>query len=264
MIGRILRSKIILVMVAVAILVGAFLWVVYVESSLSVNQDLRNDIEALLLDYSESLSTGWIGQEAYYTPMMRNLIQERRRFYEKYFEVGLHSTLDSMKSEFVLGNYPGVEIATLPNNRVSVKVTEKVTLSGRYNSAEEHPAVQAAWWAISRTDDKAVKQALKEYIRSIKENESKSSEDGFEITFILRHYLVIAEHNGELQILEDSFTDWNPIDSPCGTDNVIWRDGRFYRNEPDFTEMPDHQIYAISIEELGRRLLEDYTRAYGK
>jgi len=82
-------------MVAVAILVGAFLWVVYVESSLSVNQDLRNDIEALLLDYSESLSTGWIGQEAYYTPMMRNLIQERRRFYEKYFEVGLHSTFST-------------------------------------------------------------------------------------------------------------------------------------------------------------------------
>jgi hypothetical protein len=93
---------------------------------------------------------------------------------------------------------------------------------------------------------------------------SKSSEDGFETTFILRHYLVIAESKGGLQILEDTFTDRNSIDSPSGTDNVIWRDGQFYRSKPDLTKMPDYQIYATSIEELGRKLLEDYTEAYGE
>ena len=268
-IRRILRSKLILVIVAVAIVVGALTLAVYVKSSffprLLVNQDLRNDIEAVLLDYSESLSTGQISQETYYTPMMQDLVRERRRFYEEYFEVGLHSTLDSVKSEFVLGpDYPGVEISTLPNDQVSVKVTEKVTLYGRYCSPEESPTVQAAWWAILRTDDETVKQALEEYIRSIKEDVSKSSEDGFEITFIPRHYLVIAESKGGLQILEDTFTDRNSIDSPSGTDNVIWRDGQFYRSKPDLTKMPDYQIYATSIEELGRRLLEDYTEAYGE
>jgi len=268
-IRRILRSKLILVIVAVAIMVGALTLAVYVKSSflprLLVNQDLRNDIEAVLLDYSESLSTGQISQETRYTPMMQDLVRERRRFYEEYFEVGLHSTLDSVKSEFVLGpDYPGVEISTLPNDQMSVKVTEKVTLYGRYCSPEESPTVQAAWWAISRTDDETVKQALEEYIRSIKEDVSKSPKDGFEITFIPRHYLVIAESKGGLQILEDTFTDRNSIDSPSGTDNVIWRDGQFYRSKPDFTKMPDYQIYATSIEELGRKLLEEYTKAYGE
>jgi hypothetical protein len=165
-IRRILR-KFILVIVAVAIVVGALTLAVYVKSSffprLLVNQDLRNNIEAVLLDYSESLSTGQISQETCYTPMMQDLVRERKRFYEEYFEVRLHSTLDSVKSEFVLGpDYPGVEISTLPNDQVSVKVTEKVTLYGRYCSPEEPPTVQAAWWAISRTDDETVKQALEE------------------------------------------------------------------------------------------------------
>jgi len=268
-IRRILRSKLILVIVAVAIVVGALTLVVCVKSSffprLLVNQDLRNDIEAVLLDYSESLSTGQISQETCYTPMMQDLVRERRRFYEEYFEVGLHSTLDSVESEFVFADNPGVEISTLPNDQLTVKITERVTLHGKYDcSPEEYPEIQAARWAISRTDDETVKRALEEYIRSIKEDVSKSSEDGFEITFILRHYLVIAESKGGLQILEDTFTDRNSIDSPSGTDNVIWRDGQFYRSKPDLTKMPDYQIYATSIEGLGRRLLEEYTKAYGE
>ena len=270
MIRRISRSKLILVIVATAIMVGALTLAVYVKSSffprLLVNQDLRNDIEAVLLDYSKSLSTGQISQEIYYTPMMQDLVRERRGFYERYFEVGLHSTLDSVKSEFVLGSgYPGVEISTLLNDQVSVRVTEKVTLYGRYNcSPEESPIVQAARWAISGTDDEAVRRALEEHIRSIEEDVSKSSEDGFEITFILRHYLVIAKSKDGLQIVEDTFTDRDPTDNPSGTDNVIWRDGQFYRSKHDFTKMPDYQIYATSIEELGRKLLEDYTEAYGE
>ena len=80
----------------------------------NVGQTLQNDIEAVLSDYSRALSTGRVTQEAYYTPTMEDLVQERGSFYEEFFEVGLHSTLDSVESEFVFADNPGVEISISP------------------------------------------------------------------------------------------------------------------------------------------------------
>ncbi|MDY7079541.1 MAG: amidase domain-containing protein [Chloroflexota bacterium] len=153
----------------------------------------------------------------------------------------------------------------LPNDQLTVKITERVTLHGKYDcSPEEYPEIQAARWALSKTDGEAVRQAIEQYIRSVKDDLSKSSgEEGFEITFILRHHLVIAKGKNGLQIVEDTFTDRNPIDNLSGTDNVIWRDGRYFRNKPDLTEMPDYQLYAIPIEKLGQNLLNHYTEIYG-
>lgn len=155
-----------------------------------------NQVEAVLADYSRALSTGHITQEDLYTPMMRDLIRERRHFYEEYFEVALHSTLESITAEFVfepdsidavvailsgqLKIEPDARVSVLPDDRLSLQVTEKVTLRGRYQvSPEEYPMVQAARWALARTDDETVKQELKEYIRLAVEDMSESSEEGF-------------------------------------------------------------------------------------
>lgn len=227
MIRRILRSNLVLVIVTVAIAIGALILVMSMREGKSfmfstpwVRRGLRNDIEAILLDYSKSLSTGHITREDYYTPMMRELIRERRGFYEGYCRL---STLDSIKSEFWLGSdYPGIEISALPNGQMSVKVTEKVTLRGRYNGSP--PGVQVARWGISGTDNEAIRQTFEEYIQSV----NNPSEDDFETVLLLRHYLVIAKDKDEIQVVQDTFTN-RSVDSPSGTDNVIWKDGQFYR-----------------------------------
>jgi hypothetical protein len=229
------------------------------------DQTLQNDIEAVLSDYSRALSTGQMTRKDHYTSVMEDLIQERRSFYEEFFEIGLHSTLDSVKSEFVFEpGRPDVEVSKLSNDQLSVKVTEIVALHGKYNSSpEESPLVQAGRWALSKTDNEAVKRSLEEYIRSITEDMSKSLEEGFEIEFVVRHELVITNGKDGLRIVQDSFTDQDK-DNPTGTDVVRWVDGRYVRNVPDLTQMPDYQIYATPIEELRESLLDQYTEMYSE
>jgi hypothetical protein len=246
----------------------------------NVDQTLPNDIEAVLFNYSEALSTGQLTQEAYYTPTMQDLLRERRRFYEEYFEV-LHSTLESISSKFVFDpNSVGTDtevpvssdgrlmlgdasISVLSDGRLSVQVTEKVILRGRYNTPpEEHPLVLAGHWALSRTDDEHVKRELEKYIESVMEGTRKSFEEGFETPLIVRHSLVVARTPAGLQIVEDSFTDQDAVFS--GVDHIIWVDGQYVRTKPDFTAMPDYQRYAMPIEELGKKLLDRFTEDHSR
>jgi len=245
----------------------------------NVDQTLQNDIEAVLSDYSRVLSTGQITQEAYYTPMMKDLIQERRSFYEEYFEIALHSTLESITSEFLFD--PGsvdadaatpdgqlklggdARVSVLSDEQLSLQVTEIVTLHGRYNtSLEEAPTIQAARWALARTDNEAVKQELKEYIQRAAEDIAESSEEGFEITLTPRHSLIVAKSRNGIQIVQDSFT--NRSNDDPGTDNVIWTDGEYVRNKPDFTEYPNYRMYTKPVNEMGKEMLDFYTKMYGK
>jgi len=262
------KIKFVSIFVLLALLLSVGLGVALAQEPLPlsrVDQALQNDIAAVLSDYSRTLSTGRIAQEDYYTPMMKDLIQERRNFYEEYFEVGLHSTLDSIDSRFMFEpGRPDVEVFRLSNGRLFVKVTETVILHGRYNaSPEESPLIRAGQWALSQTDNEVVRRALEEYIRSVTEDIDKSSEEGFEIEFVVRHDLVIANSKNGLQIVQDSFTDQDK-DNPAGTDMVRWVDGKYVRNVPDLTKMPDHQMYATPIEELREDLLDQYTEMYGE
>lgn len=63
-----------------------------------------------------------------------------------------------------------------------------------------------------------------------------------------------------IQIARDSFTSRSIDDS--GTDSVVWRDGEYIRNKPDLTEWPDHKMYTMPIEEMGRKMLNLYTDMY--
>jgi len=244
-----------------------------------VDQALLNDVEEALSGYSQALSTGQITQKGRYTSGMRALIQERRAFYEEFFEVALHSTLESITSEFLfdpnsvdadaaipdgqLKVGPDAKVSVLSDDQLSLQVTEKVTLYGRYKaSPEEAPTIQAARWALARTDNEAVKQELKEYIQRAAEDVAESSEEGFEITLTPHHSLIVAKSRNGIQIVRDSFT--NRSNDDPGTDNVIWTDGEYVRNKPDFTEYPNYRMYTRPVNEMGKEMLDFYTKMYGK
>jgi hypothetical protein len=256
------KLKFVSVFVLLALLLSAGLGVVMGQEPPPpvVDQTLLNDVEETLSGYSQALSTGQITQRGRYTSGMRDLIQERRAFYEEFFEVALHSTLESITSEFLF--HPG-KVSVLSDGQLSLQVTEKVTLYGRYNtSPEEPPTIQAARWALARTDNEAVKQELKEYIQRAAEDIAESSEEGFEITLTPRHSLIVAKSRNGIQIVRDSFT--NRSNDDPGTDNVIWTDGEYVRNKPDFTEYPNYRMYTMPVNEMGKEMLDFYTKMYGK
>lgn len=141
-----------------------------------------------------------------------------------------------------------------------------VTLHGKYrcSSPEEYPLVQSGRWALAQTDNPAVKKAIEGYIKSMIDDINKSiEEDGFEIVSIVRHNLIVNSDARGLKIVRDSFTD-AANDNHEGYDNVNWVDDRFIRRKPDLTKMPDYEIYNTLIEELGKSLLETYSRIYGQ
>lgn len=147
--------------------------------------------------------------------------------------------------------------------QIAVRVDEMVTLAGRYNAKpEEYPMNQAAQWALERTDDERVRQALKDYIQSATEDIGVSSgERGFQVVFVLRHSLVMERNSEGLQIVKDAYTDIG-IDN-TGIDNVIWDSrGQLTRNLPDYRDFVDYRIYNRPVEELGREMLEVYTKLY--
>ncbi|HEY89377.1 MAG TPA: hypothetical protein G4N98_06555 [Thermoflexia bacterium] len=138
-----------------------------------------------------------------------------------------------------------------------------VTLRGRYDATpEDYPLNQAARWALARVTSKPVKNALENYIQDATEDIEKSSTEGFEIVFILRHSLVMEKFSDGLRIIRDSFTD-KSVDNPSGIDNVIWEgEGKLFRNAPDYMRFVDYRIYQKSIETMGREMLALYRKVY--
>jgi hypothetical protein len=149
-------------------------------------------------------------------------------------------------------------LSLLSDDRLSIQVTEVVTLYGKYKAPpEEHPLVLAGRWALPRTNDEAVKQKLKRYIQDVMEDTRESSEEGFETTLIVHHRLVVARTQNGLQIVRDTFTD--QAEGIPGMDNISWVNGQYVRNKPDFTEMPAYRRHAMSTEELGKKLLHKHS-----
>ncbi|MDY7041809.1 MAG: hypothetical protein SVX38_13210 [Chloroflexota bacterium] len=220
----------------------------------------EEDIRAILLDYSTCLSTGQVTKDSYYSPMMRDLLQDRRGFYKEFFDVGLHSDLLSIESDFTIES---IVQDDEQGNLYNVKATEMVILHGKYrcSSPEEYPLVKSGRWALSRTDDPAVKKAIEGYIESMVDGVNESiKEGGFDIVFVVRHELVMSNEKS-LRIVQDSFTD-AANDNPEGTDNISWINGRFVRRKPDLTKMPDYVMYNTPIEQLGESLLDTYSRIF--
>ena len=223
----------------------------------------EEDVRAVLLDYSASLSIGHVATESYYSPAIRDLLQERRGFYAEFFGVGLHSDLLSIESDFTMESL--VEDSG-QDELYHVGAVETVTLHGRYRclSPEEYPLIRSGRWALAKAEDPTVKKAIEGYIERMMDGINRSvKEDSFEAVFIVHHNLVVNSSKKGLKIVQDSFTD-AANDNPEGHDSVSWVDEEFVRHRPDLTKMPDYEIYHTSVEEMGESLLDTYSRICGE
>lgn len=221
-----------------------------------LDQQVLNQVNGTLLGYSQALA-GNSDQRSGLA--LQSLIQDRRKFYNEYFQVGLYSNLESVRSTFLSAD---AKVTTLPDKNLAVQATEKVTLRGRYKvTPEAHPMVLAARWAMAKTTDSGVKQGLDRYVQNFMQGARKSYAEGYETELLVRHSLVLARTPAGLQIVKDSFTDQD--DTMPGMDNVVWANGQLARNKPDFTTMPDYQRNTMPVEKLGQMMLERATREYG-
>jgi len=194
-----------------------------------------------------------------YSPLIKELLQERRLFYTEYFSVGLHSDLVLISSTYTLR-----EIAEIPSQKdlYEVKAAESLHFRARYRySAEQgYPPIDAARWAIAHTNNSAVQKRLEQRIDLLTTGLIQNVA-GYDVDYLhVEHDLVIARHRDGFEILQDAYTDANPQDNPSGTDVIEWRPGGFRRHKPDFTQWEMYAAYHTSIEELGRTLLSDYEK----
>lgn len=220
------------------------------------SEPLKEDIEALLSDYSQYLETGKTSQKANYSPQMDMLIANRREYYTEFYEKGLHSNLTSLESRFVTDQ--GVTIVQR-DDIYHASLVERVTMYGYPITVfpEEYPLIQAAEWSLTQTDNVDVKKELNHYIESMTRGVNESVKEGVEIVFVVRHNIDLKEENGQLQIIKDTFTD-KAVDNGEGFDNVIWVNSKFEREKLDWMSMIDYAMYHTPTETMGKILLADY------
>ena len=184
---------------------------------------------------------------------VHNLIAERKLFYERYFQIGLHSELVSISTEFE----PATAIQLSEN---TYQMQEMVTLTGKplLQVAEDYPVYRAYLLAAEMAEDADLSRYLEQTAEEIRAAVQESIEaNTFEITIINLHTLTFNPQAG--QLVSDSFTS-EANDDP-GTDKVEWVDGKAMRVEPDFTHLPDYEIYNVTVGVLAQRILEDLKAA---
>ena len=222
--------------------------------------NVPENIKPLLADYSQYLNTGQSSNAAFYSSPMKTLINDRRNYYNEYFDTGLHTKLVSIKSEFQLEN----SIITKAPKTLHIELLEFVTMIGYPNlsTADDYPMIPAARWAISNTENSNVKEALTRYLQSTSDEINKSIPKGNVIYFHVRHKIDIDLGGTQSQIIRDEFTN-KEVDNGDGDDNVSWNNGVAIRTKPDLTKMLGYTLYHTPVEILGQSLLSDYTMAYG-
>ena len=191
------------------------------------------------------------------TDPIANLIVERQNFYERYFDIGLHSNLINIQSSFDLNSMVVSDTGT-------VEVYEFVNLTGspKLKVAADYPIYKAALLAKQGTNDIEVSILLDAYAKEILDGVQQSIDEGeFTFTIINKHVMVFDPITWTLKT--DGFTS-RAKDDP-GTDEVSWVDGEFIRREPEFEQMVEYEIYHTPIEVFTQELLETQTEiAKGK
>jgi len=214
-------------------------------------------VNVLLSNYSDLL----INENSQYgnqfsTPIM-TLVNDRKGFYNEFLEIGLHIAFNGIESSFVPLSELSIEKWGETYRFESI---EKVILHGKsiITSPEDYPLVQSAKWAIEHSDDKFVMQRLEDYLGNMTDSVNDSLHEDIKIELILKHHMIVEEKNGVLSLLEDEYDDMS-VENTIGTDVVIWKDGMPIRVKPDFMQFPDYIFFHTPIEELGRKLLTDYS-----
>lgn len=215
-------------------------------------------INALLKDYSEVLINENSKYENKFSAPIMTLVYDRKKFYNEFLETGLQIAFNGIES-----SYDPISETSIEERGVlyHVDAIEKVTLHGKsvITSPEDYPLVQAAQWAIEHSDDEVVTQRLEEYLENMTASVNDSLNEDIKIVLILKHRMMIEDKNGVLSLLEDEYDD-KSVENTIGTDLVIWKEDMPTRTKPDFTQFPDYRTFHTPIEELGRKLLSDYSQ----
>lgn len=224
------------------------------------SETLPDDVKAMLSDYNEFIETGSTSRKVNYSAQMDQLAAERRTYYQEFFNKGLHSDLVSLESRFITEK--GVTI-TQAEDTYYISIAERVTLHGKpiTTSPDDYPLIQAARWAVNQTSDEGVKSHLNQYIASMTKGVEDSVNNGVHIVFSVKHNMEIRIINGQANILKDTFSD-KSSDNEEGFDNVTWTENHFSRRQPDWQKMPDYEMYNVSNELIGEKLLKDYEAAF--
>lgn len=206
-------------------------------------------IEKALNTYSSAMGVKLYQKDNILSNQVHNLIVERKLFYARYFQLGLHSKLLNISTDFETTT--AIELS-----ENTYQVQETVTLTGKpiLQVAEDYPVYKAYLLAAKMAKDTDISHYLEQTAVEIRDAVQESIDaNTFEITIINLHKVTFNPQTG--QLVSDSFTS-EANDDP-GTDKVEWVDGKAKRVEPDFTRLPDYEIYAISVEVLAQQILED-------
>ena len=219
----------------------------------SQQDHLKQHFDKALSTYSSAMGAELYQKNDLLSDQVHNLIAERKLFYERYFQIGLHSDLLSISTNFE----PTTAIQLSEN---TYQMQEMVTLTGKplLQVAEDYPVYRAYLLAAEMAKDADLSRYLEQTAEEIRAAVQESIDaNTFEITIVNLHKVAFNPQTG--QLVSDSFTS-EANDDP-GTDKVEWVDGKAMRVEPDFTHLPDYEIYDISVEVLAQRILEDLKAA---
>lgn len=190
---------------------------------------------ATLHSYEDAVNTSDSFPDSNLSKAVLEIAEERQGFYERYFELGLHSDLTRIESQFDQSSLSFKENG-------EVDVIEVLQLTGKpiLQVAKDYPVYKAAMLVIEQTKDKAIASKLQKYANEILAAVQQSIDEGeFTITFINSHKITYDPATGRL--LSDEYSSESKDDA--GTDKLLWTDGGAVRIEPDLTLIPDYQIY---------------------
>ncbi len=215
----------------------------------SQHDQLKQHFDKALSAYSSAMGAKLYQKNDLLSDQVHNLIVERKLFYERYFQLGLHSELLNISTKFE----PTAAVQLSEN---TYQVQEMVTLTGKpiLQVAEDYPVYRAYLLAAEMAKDADLSRYLKQTAEEIRAAVQESIDaNTFEITIINLHKVAFNPQTG--QLVSDCFTS-EANDDP-GTDKVEWVDGKAMRVEPDFTHLPDYEIYNVTVEVLAQQILED-------
>lgn len=217
------------------------------------HQQHEFNLDIALNAYSYAMDTKRSQESNSLTMEITRLISERKQFYQRYFQIGLHSQLIDISTAF-----DSSKAIRLSENLYQIQ--EVVTLSGKpiLQVAEDYPVFKAYLLAAEMTKDGILRFYLESEANEIRAAVQESiDEENFQITIINLHKIRLDSQTGH--ILSDSFT--TKANDDAGFDTVEWRDGKAIRIEPDLTHLPDNEIYNISIGNLAEQILSDLDSA---
>ena len=138
---------------------------------------ISSEVEALLNDYSAFLSSGTTASDSSYSKAIKELVRERRSFYEEFFDKGLVCDLVEIKSEF----HFEIPAEQPEADALKVEAVELVTLSGnnRLPSPEDYPPIKAARWALTQNPNNTARRQIEAYLESMIEGVKETIENGF-------------------------------------------------------------------------------------